>query len=167
MKLDDHQWEKLHSTPSLSYRHHWWNLPHPVKMKIFLGVKIDKELCFKEYSTLVLKKGIAWANKLTRLSNTLIEMPPICARQLYILVVIPQMLHAAYLFCPPITRFSKEGKKKTTYPATTYKLARAQRIISTQALGAIHSTASDTLNAHANLLPFPLLVDTIITYAAI
>ena len=143
------------------------NTLSPVKTKIFLGVEIDEELRFKEHGTLALKKGMAWANKFTRLSNTSTGMPPICARQLYISVAIPQMLYAADLFCHPTTRFSSEGEKIRKYPAITHRLARVQRMIATQALGAMRSTASDTLNAHANLLPFPLLVDKTVASAAV
>jgi ribonuclease HI len=47
------------------------------------------------------------------------------------------------------------------------KLARIQRQAAIAITGAMHTTASDTLDAHANLHPFPLLVAKIVHRAAV
>ena len=80
--------------------------------------------------------------------------------EFYLAVAVPRMLYAADLFLVPGTSQSKGTKGHIN------KLARIQRQAALAITGAMKTTATDTLDAHANLLPFPLLVSKIIHRAA-
>lgn len=71
------------------------------------------------------------------------------------------MLYAADIYIKP------PGKKGKGSVGHIRKLARVQRLAALHITGAMNSTATDLIDAHANLLPFRLLVKKVIHRAAI
>ena len=77
-------------------------------------------------------------------------------RKYYLTVAVPKMLYATDIFLVPATKWSKDTKGHIN------KLARIQRQAALSITGAMTTTANDTLDAHANLLPFHLLISRLI-----
>ena len=93
-------------------------------------------------------------------------MPPRFARQLYKAIAVPRMLYAADIFQTLVTRSPGAERSKGSVGLIS-KLARVQRMAAIHITGAMHSTATDILDAHADLLPFTLLVNQICQRAAL
>jgi ribonuclease HI len=74
-------------------------------------------------------------------------------RRFYITVALPKMLYAASTFLKPID----EGKPKLSQAVK--QMTRVQRQAALQITGAMRTTATDVLNAHAHLLPFHLAIN--------
>ena len=77
------------------------------------------------------------------------------------------MLYTVDIWGAPHAKVSTTGEVSHSYPQGILKLAHVQRQVTLQALGALYGTAIDILDAHANLLPFHLLLDKIISHAAL
>ncbi|OJT13951.1 hypothetical protein TRAPUB_9490 [Trametes pubescens] len=142
-------------TPSTSVKH--------------VGVILDQELRFKEHAQYALGKGSFWANQFRRLARPSKGMPARFARNLYLSVAIPRMLYAVDVWGAPsaLTDPPEDSSFPRRHSRTVLKLARVQRQVAIQTLGAMRTTASDVLDAHANLLPFPLLLDRLQSRAAL
>ncbi|OAX34216.1 hypothetical protein K503DRAFT_652300, partial [Rhizopogon vinicolor AM-OR11-026] len=80
-------------------------------------------------------------------------------KKLYEGVVFPNMLYAADVWCS--TLISKgQGKKVGGRGARSFatKMARVQRMANTMIIEDMRTTATDLLDAHANILPFQQLL---------
>ena len=126
----------------------------------YLGVILDQELHFREHVSYALSRGTAWVLQFQRLSRPTMGMPPRYMRLLYKVIDVARMLYAADVFLTPTTG-QAGGTKVRGSMGITKRLARVQRMASMLITGAMHSTATDVLDAHADLLPFPLLVNQI------
>jgi hypothetical protein len=76
-------------------------------------------------------------------------------KKLYEGVVVPKMLYAADIWCAGIIS-KRKGKKGGGRGARGFapKMARVQRMASTMITGGMRTTATDLLDAHADILPF-------------
>ena len=77
---------------------------------------------------------------------------------LYLSVVRPQMLYGADLFLGPAL-WSASFKVNKDRHAALNKLASIQRRAVILIIGRMHTSPMDTLDIHANLLSFHLLID--------
>ena len=125
----------------------------PSKSHKFLGMVIDQELNFKEHAAMALAKGMKWVSQFRRLARPSKGVSAKFMRQFYTSVAIPRMLYGVDVFMTPP---SSEARGQTGIIA---KLARVQRQAAIHITGAMRTTATDTLNAHADLMPFELLID--------
>lgn len=87
-------------------------------------------------------------------------------RKLYLSVVRPRMLYGADIFLGPALR-SDSIKNKKGSRAALNKLAATQRSAALLVVGGLRTSPTDTLDLHANLLPFHLLVDKVRFQAAL
>jgi hypothetical protein len=133
----------------------------PTTTHKFLGLIMDQELRFKEHTNYALKKGETYINQYRRLARPTKGVTAKHMRTYYLTVAVPRMLYAADVFLIPATERRKGTK------GSINKLARIQRQAALDITGALRSTANDTLDAHANLLPFPLLVSKAVHRAAV
>ncbi|KAL7281404.1 hypothetical protein ACG7TL_004717 [Trametes sanguinea] len=142
-------------TPSTSVKH--------------IGVILDQELRFKEHAQYALGKGQYWATQFQRLAQPSKGMPARFARQLYIAVAVPRMLYAVDVWGTPTALSSAPADSSfpRRHRRLVTKMARVQRQVSAQTLGAMRTSATDILDAHADLLPFPQLLDKVMARAAI
>jgi Reverse transcriptase (RNA-dependent DNA polymerase) len=124
----------------------------PTPTHKFLGLIMDQELRFKEHVNYALKKGEAYISQYRRLTRPTKDVTAKHMRTYYLTVAVPKLLYTADVFLTPATGRSKGTKGSVNKPA------RIQRQAALDITGALMTTANDTLNAHANLLPFPLLV---------
>lgn len=139
----------------------------PQKTYKFLGLILDQELRYKEHAAYATAKGTKWISQFRRLTKVTTGMPPRYARQLYLAVAVPRMLYAADVFCPPRVSIQADGTKKRKTAPIAKQLNRVQRAAAIQSLGALRTTATDILDAHANLLPIPQLIEKICSKSAI
>ncbi|KAG2046327.1 hypothetical protein BDR06DRAFT_899445, partial [Suillus hirtellus] len=74
------------------------------------------------------------------------------AQTLHIMVAIPKYTYGADVWFRPIHRESADSLQRKSI-GTAEHLAKAQRTAALSITGAMRTTATDTLNEHANLLP--------------
>lgn len=79
-------------------------------------------------------------------------------RRLYLGVVKPKMLYGADVFLGLATH-NETIKNKKGRCAALSKLGAIQRSAVIMIVGGLHSSPNDSLDRHANLIPFRLLVD--------
>ena len=130
----------------------------PAKSHKFLGVIIDHKLRGTEHAAYALRKATNRVQCIRRLASVSYGLSPHYARTLYFSVVIPSMLYAADTFLLPIRNILDEKHEHGTVGIIN-KLQRIQRSMAIFITGGMVSSPTDVLDAHAGLLPFPLLVN--------
>lgn len=80
-------------------------------------------------------------------------------RLTYIAIAIPCMLYTADVFLNPQRRAAKKRRDGKSSIKTVNSLVMIQRKAAILIMGAMHTTAGDTLDVHANLLPMQEQVD--------
>ncbi|KAL7277809.1 hypothetical protein ACG7TL_002174 [Trametes sanguinea] len=130
----------------------------PSEQQRFLGVLLDRRLRFHQQTASALAKGTAWVALIRRLARMQHGLAMAEVRRLYLAVAVPSMLYAADTFLVPVR---PRGESRHDYGSVgaIRKLARVQRQALLVMTGAMRSTATDVMEAHADLLPFPLLID--------
>jgi ribonuclease HI len=78
-------------------------------------------------------------------------------RQLYVSVIMPKILYAADVWVTPLEK-APNAKRTTGSVATIKRLGSVQRIATLAITGALRSTATNVLEAHANILPMHLSI---------
>ena len=121
----------------------------------YLGVIIDSELRFKEQAAYAIGKGTKWANQVQRITKTAKGVKGGLARRLFYGVAVASMLYAVDIWGAPSFRKIDSGKAGS---GTLKKLDSVQRKAAIQATGALRTTPSDLLFAHADMLPMKWLV---------
>lgn len=117
----------------------------------FLGVIIDQELRFKKHAMNAIAKGTKAVNQIARLTKNAGGMRGELARRMYYSSVIPSMLYAADVWCAPAPRVN--GKEARGMKGITKKLEMVQRKAAITATGALRTTPTDLLIAHADMIP--------------
>jgi ribonuclease HI len=128
----------------------------------FLGVKIDHELRWHAQGDSMVAKGQAWVAQIHRIAWVTRGVPPSLLRRLYLAVAVPRIYYAADVCLVAGSRKGKIGGAGLVARLTT-----VQRKAAVAITGAMRSTATDVLNAHANLMPVPVLIDKIRARAAL
>ncbi|KAG2065425.1 hypothetical protein BDR04DRAFT_1130401 [Suillus decipiens] len=105
----------------------------PSRSHKFLGIIIDDELNFKEHATYALAKGTCYTMTCQRMTQAAKGVHSRLLKKLYEGVVIPKILYTA-------------------------DMERVQRMATTMITGGMRTTATDILDAHANILPFQWLL---------
>jgi hypothetical protein len=128
----------------------------------FLGVIIDHELRWKEQGASMVAKGLAWAAQIQRIARVTRGVPPFLIRWLYLAVVVPRIMYAADICL-------KSGRRKAGAGSAVIvaRLTAIQRKAAIAITGAMKTTATDVLDAHANLLPMQLLIEKMCSQAAL
>nr|VWO96319.1 Uncharacterized protein [Ganoderma boninense] len=124
----------------------------------FLGVLVDNRLRFHQHVAMALGKGLVWVTALRRLARSQYGLAPALIRRLYLAVAIPSTLYAVDTFITPITKPDGARRSRGSVGAVN-KLSRVHREAVTLITGAMRTTATDIMTAHADVLPFRLLVD--------
>lgn len=131
----------------------------PTHQHRFLGVLMDEELRFTAHADYALQKGSKWVSQFRRLTKLTKGTSTKHMRRFYLAVAVPKMLYAADVFLAPAVSGTRGVK------GIIKKLTRVQREAAIAVTGALRTTASDVLDAHANFLPFDLLVEKVIVRA--
>ena len=118
----------------------------------FLGIILDDELRFQKHAAYALAKGEQWVSQIKRLSKVTKGMHRAFTRRLFYSVAVPSMLYAADVWCSQAVS-STYSRKKGGMKAAIWKMETIQRKATLQATGALRTTPTDLLLAHANMLP--------------
>jgi ribonuclease HI len=125
----------------------------------FLGVLIDNTLRWKEQNAAALAKGQGWVLQFGRLAQPTKGVSRSNMRRLYLAVAVPRMLYAADVFLTPQTRDRGNRLAQKSGRAVIKKLSAVQRRAAINVTGGMGTTANDTLDVLADLLPFHLLIE--------
>lgn len=102
-------------------------------------------------------KAAKWTLLFRRLAKPSTGVHTLFMRQLYTTVAIPKIMYAVDVWFIPLQW--KEGQQKTSGSVgLVHKLTSIQHIATLAITGAMHTTASDTLEAHADICPIELLL---------
>ncbi|QRV96882.1 Reverse transcriptase from transposon X-element protein [Ceratobasidium sp. AG-Ba] len=135
----------------------------------FLGVVFDQQLRWKEQAAKAVASGTAWAGQIKRVARINHGFSTHAMRRLHQCVLIPRISYAADVWFTPITRSKKkpvaeleQGEKNPRdYGSVGFarKLASVQRLSAIAITGALRTTSTMALDAHANILPIDLAMN--------
>ena len=132
----------------------------------FLGVLIDHQLKFKEHVVMALAKGMCLVGLLHCLARTQYGVKATLLRWLYLAVMVLSVLYAADTFLTPVCKLPG-GSIHHRSIGPIKALARIQHEAVQIITGALKGTLRAAIEAHADLLPFPLLIDKVCHQAAV
>jgi len=113
---------------------------------------MDQELRFKEQAAHALAKGTKWVTQLRRMAKIAKGMRGEFMRAMLYGVAIPSMLYAADVWCvPPVRRAN--GRQMRGTKGFIGRMERVQRQAALQITGALRTTPTDLLLAHADITP--------------
>jgi len=120
----------------------------------FLGVIIDENLNFKEHAAHALAKGMKYTLACNRMIKPTKGIRGQLMKRLYEGVVIPKMMYAADIWCAGLVAKGR-GRRTNSRGARGFmsQMARVQRMATLLITGGMRSSATDILDAHANILP--------------
>lgn len=137
----------------------------PVKSYKYLGVIFDPALRWKLHHTKVAGSATFWTAQIWRIAKTASGMSPSQVRQLFNTVAVPGFTYACEVWYTGLHTLSGGGRTQGSV-GITKKLRSAQRKAAKTITGALGSTAGDTLDVHADILPIDLLFHKILYRAA-
>jgi hypothetical protein len=114
-----------------------------------LGVILDNKLSFRNHVELVQCRGTKAALALSRISSPTFGLPHSYVRQLFQTVVVPRMEYALPVWYKPVS--SNEDARRTGTVWVAKALGKVQRLATRLITGALRTTATDTLDFHANI----------------
>jgi hypothetical protein len=125
--------------------------------------QVDEQLRWKAQIEVMGEKGNDWVNKFKRIAKASGRVTTNRMRNFYEAIAIPRMLYGAEIFAAPeTTTKDRQGRKRRRPKAAVInKLAAIQRKAAITITGAMRTTAADTLNIHANILPAPYQLEKI------
>ena len=127
----------------------------------YLGVIFDAALKWSLHHAKVVVSATFWASQIWRILKPASGMPASRVRQLYNMVAVPWFTYGAEVWYTSLYKPKEEGNMKGLV-AITNKLRSIQCKVASTITGALRTTAGDTMDAHANLLPVDLLFNKVL-----
>jgi hypothetical protein len=124
----------------------------PSETTCLLGVILNQELRFKAQITKALKTGQTWFDAFKRFARPSHGISVKYARMYWLNVAIPKMFYAAEVWMP-----IPGAARGSLGPTRAFE--RIQRQAAIHITGALRTTPSDLLYAHADLLPMLLQIE--------
>ena len=124
----------------------------PSQSAKYLGIVLDQNLNWKSQLAHVRGKGSKWAMQIRRLTRPTWGLTPKGARKLYVSVALPRIMYGIDVWCTPIHGKNAKGSRKGSVSFIN-KLSSTQRAGALAVTGGLRMTPTDTLDAHAALLP--------------
>jgi ribonuclease HI len=118
---------------------------------------LDQGLNWKAQLAYVIGKGEKWAAQITRVARPTWGLTPGAARRIYQGVAIPRILYGIDIWCTPTQKVTR-GKVTQGPVAAIAKLVSTQRAGAIAITGGFRTSPSDSLDAHASLLPIHLKI---------
>jgi ribonuclease HI len=145
---------------------------HPQDSTKCLGVTLHYRLSWAEQWNRAIAKGMKWVTQVARVMKSKMGLQTRLSRQLYLTVCLPKMLYAAEVWAPPhrrrrTTRTDARAPKDVMPDGVMARMASVQRRALVAMSGAMRTTPTDILEAHMNILPLDLYMDTIRHRAAL
>lgn len=129
----------------------------PSESTKYLGVILDQHLNWKEQVAYAAGKGSKWTSQIRRVARPTWGLTPGAARRIYQGVAIPRILYGVDIWCTPTQR-GLRGKVTQGPTAVIAKLVTTQRAGALAITGGFRTSPTDSLDAHAALLPMHLRV---------
>ena len=130
----------------------------PTQSAKYLGIVLDQNLKWTQQLASVRGKGSKWAAQIKRLTRPTWGLTPNGARKLFVSVALPRILYGIDVWCTPIHGRNANGCRKGSV-AIVKKLASVQRAGALAVTGGYRTSPTDTLDAHAALLPIDLKIE--------
>ncbi|PSR73747.1 hypothetical protein PHLCEN_2v10417 [Hermanssonia centrifuga] len=131
----------------------------PAKTHKFLGLLLDNKLKWQAQTERARDKGLQWLTHFRRMANVKHGISLRISQRLYFMIAIPSMLYAADVFLTPIRAGTHPSNKRTGSVSAISRLSSVHRQAAMMMTGAMRTTATDVMEVHAGILPFPLLID--------
>lgn len=131
----------------------------------YLGIIFDPGLKWTLHHAKVVASATFWPSQIWRISKPASGMSVSGVRQLYNTVAVPGFTYRAEVWYTGLHKPKEEGNTKGSV-AITNKLRLMQRKVASTITGALRTTAGNTLDAHANILPVDLLLNKVLFRAA-
>ena len=123
----------------------------------FLGVVFDQELWWNTQAEQVVSKATKLTLASWHLARPAASISPWQMHQLYQAVAVPSFTYMADVWFMLICKELDAGKSSRSV-GVARKLSTVQRMAMMAIMGALCTSASDVMEAHANLLPIELLL---------
>ena len=132
----------------------------PASSAKLLGVHIDSKLRWNEQFAACLGKAEGWLRQFRRLTMTTRGLSGQNMARLWMQTAIPRIFYAGEAFIAPSqsVKGSRGGRVRAVTKKALTKLASTQRRGALLITGGLFSSAGDTLDFHAGLIPARLLV---------
>ena len=130
----------------------------PTQNAKYLGIVLDQNLNWAPQLAYVHGKGSKWAAQIRRLTRPSWGLTPGGARKLFVGVALPRILYGIDIWCTPIHGTNARGRRKGSVTAIK-KLTSVQRAGALAVTGGLRTSPTDTLDAHAALLPIDLKIE--------
>ena len=124
----------------------------------YLGIILDQHLNWGPQLAQVRGKGAKWASQIRRLARPSWGLTPKAAKKLFVSVALPRILYGIDIWCTPLHGSNAKGGKKGSVNFVK-KLITVQRAGSLAITGGFRTSPTDSLDAHAALLPMELRVE--------
>jgi ribonuclease HI len=142
------------------------SLVHPVASYKYLGVIFDPKLRWSLHQTKAHTTAVYWSSHIWRLSKSASGVSPAGVRQLYNSVAILRFTYGAEVWYTYLHKPANAKKTKGSV-AITNKLHSTQHKVAKTITGGLSTTAGDTFDIHAFILPIDLLFCKLLFRAAL
>jgi hypothetical protein len=122
----------------------------PIETVKLLGVLLDHKLTFRNHVELAQRRGIKAVLALTCISSPTFGLPYAYTRQLFQSIVVPRMEYALLVWYCPVTMRVDTRRAGAVWVAKA--LGKVQRQACKLITGALHTSATDTLDFHTRVL---------------
>ena len=138
----------------------------PAKAHKFVGTIFDQELRWKMQADRVIAKATKWVLASCCLARPAAGIFPHQMRQLYQVVAVPSFTYTTDVWFMPICRDTGDERFRG-FIGTARKLTTVQCMATAAVTGVLHTSTSDIMEAHANLMPIELLLNKVCHRAAL
>ena len=132
----------------------------------YFGIIFNQELRWREQVECVMGTAAKWMLCFRRLTKPAFGICSRFMRQLYYAVAVPRFTYAADIWYAPVTRAVPDARASGSVGATK-RLESIQCMAVMAITGALHTTAMDIMEAHANMLLVELLMHRVCHRAAV
>jgi hypothetical protein len=124
----------------------------------YLGIILDQHLNWAPQLAHIQGKGSKWASQIRRLARPTWGLTPKGAKKLFVSVALPRILYGIDIWCTPLHGKSARGGKKGSVNFVK-KLTSLQRAGTLAITGGFRTSPTDSLDAHAAILPMELRIE--------
>ena len=126
----------------------------------------NQELRWKMQADWVVAKATKWVLASRHLARPAAGISPRQMHQLCQAVAVPSFTYAADVWLMPICRDTGDKRFRGSI-GTVRKLTTVQHMATAAVMGVLHTSASDIMEVHANLMPIELLLNKVCHWASL
>ena len=124
----------------------------------YLGIILDQHLNWGPQLAQVRGKGSKWASQIRRLARPSWGLTPKAAKKLYVSVALLRILYGIDIWCTLLHGKNARGGRKGSVNIVK-KLTTVQRAGTLAITGGFRTSPTDSLDAHAGMLPIELRIE--------